>query len=193
MIEQLVDEKGTRLYDVIGIQSHMHGGVWSNGHIWKVCQQFARFDVPLHFTETTVLSGERIWDKAPGSPWPSTPEGEAFQARETARFYTMLFSHPAVAAITWWDFSDFQAWKNAPAGLVRKDMTPQTGLRGAEGADQGKVVDDGTQIKSGAGRHRTVSWLPGRLPSCRQRWRQDGGLGYSDPEEGESEPLDGES
>jgi len=125
VIEQMVDESGKRLYDVIGIQSHMHGGVWSNAQIWKVCQQFARFGVPLHFTETTVLSGERTWDEVPGNPWPSTPEGELYQAREVARFYTMLFSHPAVAAITWWDFSDFHAWKGAPAGLLRKDMTPK--------------------------------------------------------------------
>ncbi len=125
VIEQLVDEKGRRLYDVIGIQSHMHGGAWSTGQVWKVCQQFARFGVPLHFTETTILSGERTWDKRPGSPWPSTPEGEAYQAREATRFYTMLFSHPAVAAVTWWDFSDLHSWKNAPAGFLRKDMTPK--------------------------------------------------------------------
>jgi hypothetical protein len=37
----------------------------------------------------------------------------------------MLFSHPAVEAITWWDFSDYQAWQQAPAGLVRKDMSPK--------------------------------------------------------------------
>jgi hypothetical protein len=41
------------------------------------------------------------------------------------RFYTMLFSHPAVEAITWWDFSDYQAWQGAPAGFVRRDMTPK--------------------------------------------------------------------
>jgi GH35 family endo-1,4-beta-xylanase len=125
LIEQLVDAGGKRLYDVIGIQSHMHAGVWPNRQIWEVCERFARFGVPLHFSETTILSGERVWDKAKGSPWPSTPEGEAFQAREVERFYTMLFSHPAVEAITWWDFSDRGAWKGAPAGLVRKDMTPK--------------------------------------------------------------------
>ena len=41
------------------------------------------------------------------------------------RFYTLLFSHPAVEAITWWDFSDRQAWQRAPAGLLRSDMTPK--------------------------------------------------------------------
>jgi GH35 family endo-1,4-beta-xylanase len=123
LIEQLVDASGKRLYDVIGIQSHMHGGVWANRQIWDVCERFARFGVPLHFTETTILSGEQGWNK--GNPWPSTPEGEAFQAREVERFYTLLFSHPAVEAVTWWDFSDRGAWQGAPAGLVRKDMTPK--------------------------------------------------------------------
>ena len=42
-----------------------------------------------------------------------------------AELYTVLFSHPALQAITWWDFSDDRAWKGAPAGLVRKDMTPK--------------------------------------------------------------------
>lgn len=37
----------------------------------------------------------------------------------------MLFSHPAVEAITWWDFTDQGAWQNAPAGFLRKDMTPK--------------------------------------------------------------------
>jgi len=125
VIEQLVDPQGKPMYDVIGIQSHMHGGAWPTQKIWKTCQTFSRFDVPLHFTETTILSGERLWQKQPGEPWPSTPEGEEYQARETARLYTVLFSHPAVEAITWWDFADGQAWKGAPAGFLRKDMTPK--------------------------------------------------------------------
>lgn len=41
------------------------------------------------------------------------------------RFYTVLFSHPAVEAITWWDFSDQGAWQGAPAGFVREDMSPK--------------------------------------------------------------------
>ncbi len=127
VIEKLVDEDGRRQYDVIGIQSHMHGGTWPTEKIWEVCQRFARFGVPLHFTEMTVLSGERGWrgNRRSTAPWPSTPEGEAYQAREVARIYTMLFSHPAVEAITWWDFCDLHAWQGAPAGFLRKDMTPK--------------------------------------------------------------------
>ncbi len=113
LIEKLVDKNGKRIYDVIGIQSHMHAGVWQTRHVWGVCERFARFGVPLHFTETTVIS--RF----------GNAEGEAYQAKETVRFYTVLFSHPAVEAITWWDFSDQRAWKGAPAGWLRADMSPK--------------------------------------------------------------------
>ena len=37
----------------------------------------------------------------------------------------MLYSYPAVAAITWWDFSDRAAWQRAPAGFLRRDMSPK--------------------------------------------------------------------
>jgi GH35 family endo-1,4-beta-xylanase len=125
VIEQLVDEEGHPLYDVIGIQSHMHGGSWPNEKIWEVCERFSRFDVPLHFTETTIVSGELAGRRSPGQKWVSTREGEAYQSEEVVRFYTMLFSHPAVEAITWWDFSDYHAWQAAPAGFLRADMSPK--------------------------------------------------------------------
>lgn len=126
LIEKLVDENGKPLYGVIGIQSHQHGGVWSNRKSWDTCERFARFGVPLHFTETTIVSGKPGWEVARrDGDWPSTPEGEAAQAREVERFYTMLYSHPAVAAITWWDFSDRGAWQRAPAGFLRQDMSPK--------------------------------------------------------------------
>jgi hypothetical protein len=85
-----------------------------------VCETFARFGVPLHFTETTVISGP----KTP-TGWETTPEGEAKQAEDVARFYTILFSHPAVEAITWWDFADRNAWMGAPAGFLRQDLSPK--------------------------------------------------------------------
>jgi len=125
VIEQLVDADGKPMYDCVGIQSHMHGGAWPTAKIWEVCERFSRFGVPLHFTETTILSGERTWRRGRRAGWPSTPEGEAYQAEHVVRFYTILFSHPAVEAITWWDFSDLHSWKRAPAGFVREDMSPK--------------------------------------------------------------------
>jgi GH35 family endo-1,4-beta-xylanase len=113
--------------DVIGIQSHMHEGYAGARHLWVVCERFAHFGKPLHWTETTILSGQaRAWWKYdPDTDWPTTPEGEQRQAAQVRDFYRLLFSHPAVEAITWWDLSDNDAWLSAPAGLLRKDMTPK--------------------------------------------------------------------
>jgi GH35 family endo-1,4-beta-xylanase len=116
-------------FQAIGIQSHMHGGEWPMERAWEVCDTYGRLGLPLHFTETTVLSGPRetpmtdFKTRRPG--WLTNPEDEAKQADYVERFYTLLFAHPAVEAITWWDLSDLGAWMGAPAGLVRKDMSPK--------------------------------------------------------------------
>ncbi|GHT26208.1 beta-xylanase [Planctomycetales bacterium] len=125
LLDKLVID-GKPVFDVIGIQSHLHAGVWDNKHIWDTCERFAGFGVPLHFTELTILSTsmKKEW-REDWSDVPGDAEGEKQQEREVVRFYTMLFSHPALAAITWWDFSDKGAWMNAPAGLVRSDMSPK--------------------------------------------------------------------
>jgi len=115
--------------DTIGIQSHMHGGYWGAKRAWEVCERFARFNRPLHFTELTLISGPMKksirWHGPRYDDWSTTPEGEKRQAEQVAEFYTVLFSHPAVEAITWWDFSDHSAWLGAPSGLIRKDMSPK--------------------------------------------------------------------
>lgn len=123
VVEGLRTPDGRPLYDAIGIQSHQHGGAWSARSTWDVCERYAKYGVPLHFTETTLLSGEQTWDEVRGRKWSSTPDGEKRQARDVVQFYTLLFSHPAVEAITWWDLSDRHAWKQAPAGLLREDMS----------------------------------------------------------------------
>jgi endo-1,4-beta-xylanase len=115
--------------DVIGIQSHMHGGNWPLERVWNVCETYARFGLPLHFTEVTVLSGKLIppdvpFNQANWEDWPTTAEGEERQLHYAEAFYTLLFSHPAVEAVTWWDLTD-GCWKNAPAGLVRRDLSPK--------------------------------------------------------------------
>ena len=85
--------------------------------------EYGRVGVPLHFTETTIVSGKRM---GPGENWgPSIPELEKEQANEAVRFYTILFGHPAVEAITWWDFADQGAWQGAAAGFLRKDLSPK--------------------------------------------------------------------
>jgi GH35 family endo-1,4-beta-xylanase len=114
------------LPDAIGIQSHMHQETWQLARVWEVCETFARFGKPLHFTETTVISGPKRQFNYQGPPlkdWLTTPEEEARQADYVANLYTVLFSHPSAQAITWWDLSDDRAWLGAPAGLLRRDMS----------------------------------------------------------------------
>jgi endo-1,4-beta-xylanase len=109
------------LFDVVGIQSHMHDAVWPLHKVYSICEQYSKFRLPIHFTETTILSGVR--EKSSAGWTHTTSEGETAQATHTAFFYTVLFAQPAVQAITWWDFSDEQAWQGAPAGLLRQDMS----------------------------------------------------------------------
>lgn len=128
VLAKLVDKQGKPLYDAIGIQAHQHAQVWTPKETWDNCERFARFGKPLHISEVTITSGKLGWNltaQDPNFKWESTPEGEKRQAEQVARFYTILFSHPAVEAISWWDFTDENAWTHAPAGLLRADMTPK--------------------------------------------------------------------
>ena len=112
--------------DVIGIQSHMHQGYWGVEKTQRVLEQFSRFDLPIHFTETNIVSGHLMPPEIVDlndyqvTDWPTTPEGEERQAREVVTHYETLLAHPLVEGITWWDFSD-GGWLNSPAGLVRED------------------------------------------------------------------------
>ena len=138
-IEPLVAED---LFDAIGMQSHMHGGTWSAEKTWAACESFKGYGKPLHFTEVTItsgaLDGQRKKRQDRNFEWVTTPEHEARQAKEVAEFYTVLFSHPAVEAITWWDFSDDRAWQDAPAGFLRRDMTPKPAYEALKGLIKGK-------------------------------------------------------
>jgi len=112
--------------DIIGIQSHMHQGYWRVEKTLQVLDHFSRFNLPIHFTETTLVSGQLMPPEIVDlndyqvKEWPTTPQGEDRQAEETIQHYKTLFRHPLVEGITWWDLSD-GGWLNAPAGLLRKD------------------------------------------------------------------------
>jgi GH35 family endo-1,4-beta-xylanase len=174
-------QHGRLLFDAIGIQSHMHDSPWPLRRVWAVCDRFAKFGVPLHFTETTVVSGPR---RGPGRNWqPTNPEGEARQADYVPQFYTVLFGHPAVQAITWWDFSDHGAWQGAAAGLVRADMSPKPVyerlmelIKGqwwtrAEGRTDGQGR---WPVRAYYGWHRVTAILPdGRSVTEQVRWQRN--------------------
>ena len=179
ILDALRDE-GRLLFDTIGIQSHMHDGGWPLRNIWNTCDTFARLGRPIHFTETTVVSGPRL---GPGENWgASTPELEAKQADYVPNFYTMLFAHPAAQALTWWDFSDNGSWQGAAAGLVRKDMSPKPAyerlkhlIKGdwwtkAEGQSN---ADGQFAVRAFVGQQRLTATLPsGQKLSQEVRWER---------------------
>jgi GH35 family endo-1,4-beta-xylanase len=116
------------LCDGLGIQSHMQSGEWPLEKVWSACETYGRFGVPVHFTELSVVSGAykpRDSDWYNSIPdWTSTPEGEARQAEYLESFFRLLFSHPAVEAVTYWGFRD-PLWLNSPGGLLRADGSPK--------------------------------------------------------------------
>jgi GH35 family endo-1,4-beta-xylanase len=117
--------------DALGLQTHMHQGYWGEERMLAMVDRFARYGIPLHLTETSLVSGELMpatiedLNDYRVDSWPTTPEGEARQADEIRRHYRSLVSHPAVEAITYWGLTDEGAWLGAPIGLVRRDGTPK--------------------------------------------------------------------
>ncbi|WP_291796560.1 endo-1,4-beta-xylanase [Cellulomonas sp.] len=137
LVEECLDA-GIRI-DALGLQSHMHQGYWGEDKTLSILERFSRFGLPLHLTETTLLSGHLMpreivdLNDYQVADWPSTAEGEERQADEIVRHYSTLVGHPAVQAITYWGLTDDGAWLGAPGGLVRADGTPKpayTALRG---------------------------------------------------------------
>lgn len=112
--------------DAIGIQSHMHQGYWGVEKTQRVLERYSRFNLPLHFTENTLVSGHLMpphiidLNDYVVDEWSSTPEGLERQASELETHYRTLFADPHVESITWWGFTD-GGWLKAPSGLVTTD------------------------------------------------------------------------
>ena len=116
--------------DVIGIQSHMHQGYWGLEKTQEILERFGRFNLPIHFTENTLVSGHLMPPEIVDlndyqvTDWPTTPEGEERQACEVVQHFETLLANPLVEGITWWDLYD-GLWLNAPSGLLRRDGSPK--------------------------------------------------------------------
>jgi GH35 family endo-1,4-beta-xylanase len=136
-------EAGIRI-DAIGLQTHMHQGYRGEEAIGRVLDRFARYGLPLHMTETTLVSGHLMprdivdLNDYQIPEWPTTPEGEARQADDIMRHYRSLVAHPAVQSINYWSLTDDGAWLGAPAGLVRKDGSPKPAYEALEALIKGE-------------------------------------------------------
>ena len=106
-------------------------------------ERFSVFQLPLHFTENTLISGAlmppEIVDLNDFEPesWPTTPEGEERQAQEWKEMLSYLFASRSVAAVTGWDFAD-GAWLGAPSGLIRKDNSKKPAYQALESLIRGE-------------------------------------------------------
>lgn len=114
--------------DAMGIQAHFHKGAPPDSAIWSYLQRVKKLGIPIHVTELSINSGALMdandngWS-AIRPDWNTTNAGEQYQVKETLRLYRLLFSHPSVEAITWWEFKDPETF--APTGLLSKDMGPK--------------------------------------------------------------------
>ncbi len=155
--------------DALGLQSHMHQGYWGEQKTLAILDRFARYGLPIHFTESTLLSGELMPPDIEDlsdyqvEGWPSTPEGEARQADEVVRHYRTLLSHPAVEAITYWELSDTGAWLGAPVGFVRNGRLPQARVPSVARPRQGRVVARSDHAHHRPRGPRGRERLPGRV------------------------------
>ena len=123
----------------------MHQGYWGEEKTLDVLDRFARFGLPFHLTETTLVSGDLMPPEIVDlndyqvAAWPSTPEGEARQADEIVRHYRTLrrtsggrgdhlLGHPTTAP----------GWRADRLGPRRR--LAQARLRRAAAPDQGRLV-----------------------------------------------------
>lgn len=157
-------EAGVQI-DVIGLQTHMHQGFRGEENLLEVADRFARFGLPLHFTESSLVSGDIMPPEIEDlndyvvDEWPSTPEGEERQADEIERLYRTLAAHPAVEAITYWGITDAGAWLGAPIGLLRADGSRKPSYDRLHGLIRGEWWLPPTTVRTDAeGRVRVEGW-----------------------------------
>ena len=141
LIEELLSA-GIRI-DAIGLQTHMHQGYRGEEWTRAVLDRFARFGLPLHLTETTLVSGHVMPPEIEDlndyriDDWPTTEEGEARQADELVRHYRTLVGHPAVQVVNYWGITDSGSWLGAPSGVLRADGSRKPGYDALHGLIKG--------------------------------------------------------
>jgi GH35 family endo-1,4-beta-xylanase len=164
LIEECLDAR-IRI-DALGLQTHMHQGYWGEERTLELLERFARFGLPLHWTESTLVSGALMPPEIVDlndfqvDEWPTTPDGEARQADEVERHYRTLVGHPSVAAITWWGLPD-GGWLNAPSGLVRLDGSVKAAYDVLHGLIKGEWWLAPTELRSDSSGRVRFNGFPG--------------------------------
>lgn len=130
-------------YDAVGMQAHMqtNAGVLSEDALWKLLTDYESLGKDIQFTELTVTSSRRFNDwrdhqvflkqrnekikKGQSMNLPSLPEYENYQSNYIKDFYTLVFSHPSVTSLTFWNLTDRNAWRGHAGGLLDENLEPK--------------------------------------------------------------------
>ena len=130
-------------YDAVGMQAHMqtNAGVLSEDALWKLLNDYESLGKDIQFTELTVTSSRRFNDwrdhqvflkqrtekieKGQTMNLPSLPEYENYQSDYIKDFYTLVFSHPSVTSLTFWNLTDRNAWRGHAGGLLDENLEPK--------------------------------------------------------------------
>lgn len=108
-------------FDVVGIQAHAPVEMaFPLDRVHMILDHYARLGKAIHITEFTPGSNGKA---ITGSPWRGRWTEEQ-QADYAEKFYRVCFAHPAVTAISWWDFCDVGAWVEG-GGMLRADLSPK--------------------------------------------------------------------
>lgn len=125
LIAQKVD------FEVIGLQYYFPG--MDLFEIARQLDRYAALGKPLHLTEVAAPSdfGADDWAHA-NAPDAVTSLGSwhrswdpDLQAEWLEGIYTLAYAHPAVHAVTWWDFADYNVHFFPHGGLLDRDGEPK--------------------------------------------------------------------
>jgi len=166
-IVERIAAKGSRV-DALGLQAHQHEGIWPIDLLEHRIAQAAAARRPVQVSEVTL---------------PGAEENEREQADAVRRLYTVAFASRDVAGVVWWDLSDRFAWRNAPAGLLRANLSRKPAYRALDHLINhlwrtdaaGRTGEDGKlTVRAFFGRHRVTVRTQDRETSAEVHLGQDG-------------------
>ena len=159
----------------------MHQGYRGEEGTLEMLDRFARYGLPLHMTETSLVSGHLMPPEIVDlndyriADWPTTPDGEAAaggrgRAATTGPSWVIPRSTPSRTGAS----PTRGAWLGAPVGLVRRDGTPKPAYEALRDLIRGEWWLAPTAMRTDAAGRVRVRGFQGDYAVSRGRWH--GGL-----------------
>ncbi|MFP4501117.1 MAG: endo-1,4-beta-xylanase [Candidatus Hydrogenedentota bacterium] len=134
-------------FDAVGFQAHAPTHMaFPLDRVHALLDSYAELGKPIHITEfTPPVDGRSVQ----GATWRKRWDADT-QAEYAADFYRLCFAHPAVEAISWWDFSDKGAWVPG-GGLLDEMCLPKPAYRKLHDLIQGEWRTEATGVTGADG------------------------------------------